>query len=76
MLNQTEMLEIIKAGWDDVADQYFGVLALPKYGPYEPTPCTDGARLTTDDRALASASQCRDLRCRPVRVIGDHERLP
>lgn len=37
MINHTEMLEINKAGWDDVADQYFGILALPKYGPYAPT---------------------------------------
>lgn len=37
MLDQRKMIEINKAGWDDVADQYYGLLALPKYGPYAPT---------------------------------------
>lgn len=36
MLDRKEMLEINKAGWDDVADQYFGILALPQYGPFAP----------------------------------------
>ncbi|MEK3790427.1 class I SAM-dependent methyltransferase [Paenibacillus sp. FSL R7-0204] len=37
MQDQKEMLEINKAGWDEVADQYFGIHALPQYGPYAPT---------------------------------------
>lgn len=37
MLDRKEMLEINKAGWDEVADQYFGIHALPEYGPYAPT---------------------------------------
>jgi 2-polyprenyl-3-methyl-5-hydroxy-6-metoxy-1,4-benzoquinol methylase len=31
------MLQINKEGWDNVADQYYGLLALPNYGPYAPT---------------------------------------
>lgn len=31
------ILEVNKSGWERVADQYYGLLALPSYGPYAPT---------------------------------------
>ncbi len=36
-MNEKEALKQNEHGWNAVADQYFGVTALPEYGPFSPT---------------------------------------
>jgi ubiquinone/menaquinone biosynthesis C-methylase UbiE len=48
----TSILKINKSGWDKVADQYYGVLALPNYGPYA---------LTEDELKLLGDVQSKNI---------------